>query len=128
PGHVPNLGAATGCVAVLCGDVCLCRMRTRDRRLDVEFFASVSWLGSPYDRCGGGFLVLGLAHGWLSGRDAIAEDIRQPQGAYGAHRRLRGTAERIGISLCYVWVCPQRWLLGTTDDQQCHHSWQEIFC
>src|SRR5216683_439874 len=46
-------------------------------------------------------------------------------GSAGDHwqdRRLRWTAKRLGISLRYVWVCPQRWLLGTTDDQQCHDS------
>src|SRR2546426_9097052 len=35
-GHVPIPGAPTGCVALLCRDVCLRRLRTRYRRLDVE--------------------------------------------------------------------------------------------
>ena len=41
-GHVPNFGAAAGCMALLCSDVRLRRLRTRNRRLDVEFPERVS--------------------------------------------------------------------------------------
>jgi hypothetical protein len=30
---------------------------------------------------------------------------------------IRWTAQRLGISLRHIWFCPQRWLLGTTNDQ-----------
>jgi hypothetical protein len=89
-GHVPIAGAPTGCVALLCGDVCLRRLRTGYCRLDVEFFAPVPRFGSPYHRCGSGFLVLGLANGWLLGWNVIAENIRQPQSAYRCGYRGSG--------------------------------------
>jgi len=43
-------------------------------------------------------------------------------GDHWSHWRSRWTAERLGISLRHVWIYSQRWPLGHTDDQQCHHS------
>src|SRR6266478_9966679 len=81
-GHVSIPGAPTGCVAILCGDVCLRRLRTRNRRLDVEFSEPVSRFGSSYHGRSSCFVVLGPADGWLLGWDVVAENIRQSQGAY----------------------------------------------
>jgi len=152
------------------------RLRTRNRRLDVEFSAPVSRFGSPYHGCGSGFLLLGglLTAGCLVGMlllkifdsrkvligacvgalsclsaalfgparvsviafpavglfasvmwpivvslalNSVAEFHGSFSGILGtgiiggggsagdhwAHRRLRWTAQRLGISLRHVW-------------------------
>src|SRR5207245_1316238 len=71
-------GAPARRVDVLRGDVRVHGLRAGNRELDLEFSSAVPRIRSAHDRCGRGFLVLGLADRRLLDWLAAAENLRQP--------------------------------------------------